>query len=191
VLAITPYASRKIEGMDSLPEPWLRGPIAGMSPLTAPILFTFQQAREDLDRATDGLTPEQLWTSPQGIGQVGFHLRHIAGSTDRLVTYLQGGSLNDEQMAALRSEHVPSGAGRGELLALVECAFRRAEAVVRAIDPAILAEPRSVGRKHLPTTVIGLLVHIAEHTQRHVGQAISAAKLARIPGPAESRQTTT
>jgi uncharacterized damage-inducible protein DinB len=169
--------------MDPLPEPWLRGPIAGVSPLTAPILFTFQQAREDLDRATDGLTPEQLWASPHGFGPVGFHLRHIAGSTDRLMTYLQGGSLNDQQMAALRSEHVPSGASRGELLALVEGAFRRAESVVRALDPAILAEPRSVGRKHLPTTVIGLLVHIAEHTQRHVGQAISAAKSLRQHAP--------
>jgi hypothetical protein len=36
-----------------------------------------------------------------------------------------------------------------------------------------------VGRKKLPTTVIGLIVHLAEHTQRHVGQAVSAAKLAR------------
>jgi len=32
------------------------------------------------------------------------------------------------------------------------------------------------------TTVAGLLTHIAEHTQRHVGQAISAAKLSRVEG---------
>jgi hypothetical protein len=56
---------------------------------------------------------------------------------------------------------------------------RRAEETIRSIDPATLAEPRAVGRKRLPTTVIGLITHIAEHTQRHLGQAISAAKLAR------------
>jgi len=166
--------------MDVLPEAWLRGAIDGVSPLTAPILFTFQQAREDLSRSTDGLTPEQIWASPHGFGSVGFHLRHIAGSTDRLMTYLQSGTLSSEQMAILETEHVPSGASRSELLALVDAAFRSAEAVVRAIEPSTLAESRAVGRKQLPATVIGLLVHIAEHTQRHVGQALSAAKLARL-----------
>ena len=166
--------------MDALPEPWLRGAIDGVNPLTAPILFTFQQAREDLSRSTDGLTPAQIWASPHGFGSVGFHLRHIAGSTDRLMTYLRGGTLDPAQMATLEAEHVPAGAGREELLALVDAVFRSAEAVIRALDPATLAEPRAVGRKQLPTTVIGLLVHIAEHTQRHVGQALSAAKLARL-----------
>jgi uncharacterized damage-inducible protein DinB len=166
--------------MEDLPEPWLRGAIDGVNPLTAPILFTFQQAREDLSRSTDGLTPERIWASPHGFAPVGFHLRHIAGSTGRLMTYLQGGTLTPEQMATLQAENVPAGAGRGELLALVDAAFRSAEAVVRAIEPSTLAEPRAVGRQRLPTTVIGLLVHIAEHTQRHVGQAIGAAKLARL-----------
>jgi hypothetical protein len=82
-------------------------------------------------------------------------------------------------MAALNAEHVSAGAGSEELLPLVEDAFRKAEAIVRRIAPSTLAEPRTVGRQHLPTTVIGLLVHIAEHTQRHVGQVVSAAKLAR------------
>jgi len=166
--------------MEDLPEPWLRGAIDGVNPLTAPILFTFQQAREDLSRSTDGLTPERIWASPHGFASVGFHLRHIAGSTGRLMTYLQGGTLTPEQMATLQAENVPAGADRGELLALVDAAFRSAEAVVRAIEPSTLAEPRAVGRQRLPTTVIGLLVHIAEHTQRHVGQAIGAAKLARL-----------
>ena len=166
--------------MDHLPEPWLRGAIHGVHPLTAPLLFTFQQAREDLSLHTVGLTDEQIWAAPNGLGSAGFHLRHIAGSINRLMTYLQGGTLDDGQMETLRTEHEPAGAGREELLALVGRAFEEGEAVVRAIDPATLGEPRTVGRKHLPTTVIGLLVHIAEHTQRHVGQAISAAKLARL-----------
>jgi uncharacterized damage-inducible protein DinB len=165
--------------MDELPEAWLRGVIEGLDPLVAPLLFTLQQAREDLSRYTEGLSPEQIWAAPHGFGSVGFHLRHIAGSTDRLMTYLQCGTLSAGQMTTLNTEHSAAGAGRAELLALVDLAFRNAEAVVRAIDPATLRDSRTVGRKHLPTTVIGLLVHIAEHTQRHVGQAISAAKLAQ------------
>ena len=156
-------------------EPWLRGPLPGVHPLLAPILYTFQQAREDLAHYTQNLTPEQIWASPHGFGSVGFHLRHIAGSTDRLMTYLKGDPLTSAQMAVLQAEKEP-GAGREELLAEMDRVFREAEGVVRALDPARLAEPRGVGRKQLPTTVAGLLTHIAEHTQRHVGQAISAAK---------------
>ncbi|HLK63022.1 MAG TPA: DinB family protein [Bryobacteraceae bacterium] len=164
--------------MDSLPEPWLRGPAAGVNPLVAPILYTFQQAREDLRQYTEGLTDTQIWERPHGFGSVGFHIRHIAGSTDRLMTYLQRGALNDAQMAALRSEDVHPGPGREELLSALDRAFQQAEQIVRSLDVASLAEVRGVGRKQLPTTVIGLLTHIAEHTQRHIGQAISAAKLA-------------
>ena len=160
-------------------EPWMRGPIEGVSPLTAPILYTFQHAREDLAKWTEGLTPEQIWATPHGFGSVGFHIRHIAGSTDRLLTYLQGSQLTENQMAYLKAEKNP-GADREELLAGMEAFFERAERVVRELDPAALAEPREVGRKKLPTTVIGLLVHTAEHIQRHIGQAISAAKLARV-----------
>ncbi len=157
-------------------EPWLRGPIPGVHPLVAPILFAFQQAREDLALHTVRLTREQLWIAPPGSGSVGFHLRHIGGSTDRLMTYLQGLELTSEQLVTLRSEADPQNTSREELLAEMDGAFRRAEAIVRALDPATLAEPRTVGRKRLPTTVIGLLTHIAEHTQRHIGLAIGSAR---------------
>jgi uncharacterized damage-inducible protein DinB len=160
------------------PEPWLRGPIPDLSPLLAPILYSFRQAREDLTKHTVGLSAAQIWAKPGGAGSVGFHLRHIAGSTDRLTTYLRGERLTPEQMAGLEAEHEP-GAGREELLTQIERVFEEAEKQVRSIDPATLAEPRYVGRQRLPTTVIGLLTHIAEHTARHVGQAISAARLAR------------
>jgi uncharacterized damage-inducible protein DinB len=160
-------------------EPWMRGPIDGVDVLVAPVLYSFQQAREDLALHTEGLTATQIWAAPHGFGSVGFHLRHIAGSTDRLMTYLQKQQLSDVQMEFLRHEH-DAGAARDELLAELDTTFRRAEAVVRAIDPEQLREPRGIGRKMLPTTVIGLLTHIAEHTQRHVGQAISAAKLAWV-----------
>jgi hypothetical protein len=163
----------------SLPEPWLRGPLAGVDPLVAPILYSFQQAREDLGVHTQGLTTEQIWAAPHGFGSVGFHIRHIAGSTDRLMTYVQGNRLSDDQLAAIAQEHAP-GASREDLLLELDRALQRAEAVVRGLRPEILREDRAVGRKRLPATVIGLLTHIAEHTQRHVGQAISAAKLARV-----------
>lgn len=165
--------------MADSPEPWLRGPIPGVHPLLAPILYSFHQAREDLGHYTEGLSEEQLWSSPHGFGSVGFHLRHIAGSTDRLMTYLQNRPLSRQQMADLGSEKEP-GASRAELLAGLDRVFAEAETVVRALDPDRLAEARAVGRKRLPTTVGGLLTHIAEHTQRHVGQAISAVKWALV-----------
>jgi uncharacterized damage-inducible protein DinB len=165
-----------------LPEPWLRGPIPGVHPLMAPLLRSFEQAREDLAKFTEGLTPEQLWASPDGFGSAGFHIRHIALSTERLMSYLQDRELTVWQMKALGDEEEPLGLRREELLAILEKALREAEAVVRGIDPGTLEEARAVGRKRLPTTVIGLLTHIAEHTQRHVGQAISACKWSRLAG---------
>lgn len=158
------------------PEPWLRGPIAGVDPLVAPALYAFQQAREDLAKFTETLTSEQLWATPHGFGSVGFHVRHIAGSTGRLMCYLEGRQLTAEQMAELAAEKEPLDGGREELLAVLERSLRAAEALLRSIDPATLREARYVGRKRLPTTVMGLLTHIAEHTQRHVGQAITAAR---------------
>ena len=157
-------------------EPWLRGPIPGLDPRIAPILYTFTQAREDLAQYTDGLTPDQIWARPCSLASVGFHIRHIAGSTDRLMTYLTGAQLSEAQLASLAAESTP-GAAREELLAALDAAFTCAESIVRALDPASLTTPREVGRKRLPTTVIGLLTHIAEHTQRHTGQAITTAKL--------------
>jgi hypothetical protein len=160
-----------------LPEPWLRGPLPDVHLLLGPVLYSFQQTREDLARQTKGLTTAQVWARPHGLAPLGFHIRHIASSVDRLTTYLEGRGLDEAQMAALAAEMWP-GASLSELLADLDRSLGRAGQVVRSIDPATLAEPRTVGCKRLPTTVIGLLTHIAEHTQRHLGQAISAAKLA-------------
>jgi uncharacterized damage-inducible protein DinB len=168
--------------MPTVPEPWLRGPIPGVDPCIAPVFYTFQQAREDLAVYADGLSPEQIWARPYGFGSVGFHIRHIAGSTERLTTYLQGRQLSPAQVAEVSAEEEPGHQSVEALLAEMDKVFASAEAVVRSIDPATLPEPRWVGRKRLPTTVAGLLTHIAEHTQRHIGQAISAAKLAKAMG---------
>src|SRR5690349_10341111 len=90
-------------------EPWLRGPLPGVHAALSPLLYSFQQAREDLAHHTEGLTDEQIWARPFGLGSVGFHLRHIAGSTDRLMSYLKGSQLNESQMAELRAEPEPAG----------------------------------------------------------------------------------
>jgi uncharacterized damage-inducible protein DinB len=140
---------------------------------------SFEQAREDLARHTEGLTTEQVWARPYGFGPVGFHLCHITASVDRLTTYLENRSLSAGQLAALNREMEP-GASREELLAQLDAGLVRAEQIIRNVDLSKLSDPRTVGRQRLPTTVIGLLVHIAEHTQRHMGQAISTAKLARV-----------
>jgi uncharacterized damage-inducible protein DinB len=156
--------------------------LPNLHPALAAALYGFQQTRDDLARHTAGLTAGEVWARPHGLAPLGFQLRHIAGSVDRLTTYLEGRPLDEAQIAALEAEMAP-GATLEELLEEVDRALRRAEEVIRAIDPATFAEPRWVGRKRLPTTVIGLLVHIAEHTQRHLGQAIAAAQLGRSTTP--------
>jgi hypothetical protein len=159
-------------------EPWLRGPLPDVDPLVAPTLHAFTQAREDLALWTEGLNDEQIWLRPHGLAPVGFQLRHIAGSVDRLTTYLRGEQLAPEQLAAIPHE-MEAGLGRSALLAEVNEALDQAEQAIRSLDRDVLMESRSVGRKRLPTTVIGLVVHLAEHTQRHVGELIVTTKLAR------------
>lgn len=166
---------------EPLPEAWLRGPLPHVDARLAPVLYTFQQTREDLARHTAGLSASEVWARPHGLAPLGFHLRHIAGSVDRLTTYLEGRPLNAAQLEALAAEMEP-GASVVELLAQVDAALRRAEQTICATDAATFAEPRWVGRKRLPTTVIGLVVHIAEHTQRHLGQAIVMARLVCATG---------
>jgi DinB superfamily len=163
---------------DSSIEPWLRGPLPGVHPLLAPTLHAYQQAREDLAHWTDGLTDDEIWLRPDGLAPVGFQLRHIAASVERLTVYLRGEQLTPVQIAAIHHEMDP-GLGRSDLLEAVNAALNESEKVIRALDPSRLAEPCSVGRKKLPTTVVGLVVHLAEHTQRHVGELIITAKLSK------------
>lgn len=162
----------------SSPEPWLRGPLSGIHPLVMPVFFTFAQVREDLRKHTTGLTPAQLWQKVGSLPPLGFHLKHLGGSVDRLTTYLLGEQLSEEQLRSLRAES-EGNEGIEELLNQIDGHFAAGEDRLRHIDPEKIYEPRSVGRKALPTTVLGLLVHTAEHTQRHLGQAITTAKLLR------------
>ena len=157
------------------PEPWLRGTLSGFPPIVAQLLYSLQQTREDLDYFAEGLSHDQLWSRPHGLASIGFQVRHIVGSIDRLLTYAQGDQLTPEQMAYLKSEMEPV----DDVLPWFRTQLDAFEAKVRAVDLSTLHEPRKVGRKGLPTTVGALLVHIAEHTQRHLGQAIVTAKLVR------------
>jgi uncharacterized damage-inducible protein DinB len=159
-------------------EPWLTGSRRDVHPLLAPTLYSYAQAREDLAHWTAELSDAQIWSRPHGLAPVGFHIRHIAGSVERLTTYLKGEQLTTQQLDALEHEMQP-GPGREEMLRALDDSLQRSEQVILALNPATLEHPRAVGRKRLPTTVAGLLVHLAEHTQRHVGEAIITAKLAQ------------
>jgi uncharacterized damage-inducible protein DinB len=163
---------------DQLPEPWLRGQIVGLPAIATQLLYSFRQAEEDLERFTEGLDNEQLWATPHKLASVGTQVRHIIGSIDRLLSYAEGKSLSVEQLQELRSENDPIG-GREVLMENLRRAFGDAEQRVRSIDSSSYEEARQVGRNKLPTTAGALLVHIAEHTQRHVGQAIVTAKIVR------------
>jgi uncharacterized damage-inducible protein DinB len=158
-------------------EPWLRGPIIGMPAMVMPAAHALMQAAEDIPAAVEGLTMAQLWARPGGAASVGFHLRHVAASIDRLLTYADGEPLSDAQLATMHEEQVPVEGEAAELSQPTVAAIRRAIGVMQETSPGTYLEPREVGRRRLPTTVFGLLVHIAEHTQRHAGQIISTAKV--------------
>jgi hypothetical protein len=160
-------------------EAWLRGPLEGVHPLVAPTLRAYIQALEDLTQWTDGLSDAQIWSRPHGLAPIGFQLRHISGSVDRLTTYLRGEQLTSRQLEVASGEMEP-GPGRTALLEMVTRSLQDSERVIRALDPATLTHLRVVGRKQLPVTVAGLVVHLAEHTQRHVGELIITTKLARM-----------
>jgi uncharacterized damage-inducible protein DinB len=166
---------------ETLPEPWLRGELLHLRPEVGQVLATFQQTREELARYTEGLTEEQLGERPYGLGSVAFHVQHLLGSIDRLLTYAEGGELSQEQFAHLQSE-IRSQGSREALLQDVDAALTVAESRVKAIDASLYPEPRFVGRKKLPTTALGLLIHVSEHTQRHLGQAVLLTKIVRASG---------
>jgi uncharacterized damage-inducible protein DinB len=165
-----------------LPEPWLRGTLAEVPAVHRAVLHALELAGEDLHRWCGHLSDEQLNQRPAHIAPVAFHLRHISRSLDRLLTYAEGGSLNEEQLSGLKSELEP-GASRDELFAELSAALTTSVTRIRSFSRADLETARSVGRNKLPTTLGGLLVHIADHTQRHVGQAVTTAKLVLAQSP--------
>jgi len=160
-------------------ECWLRGPIADVQPALQPAAHAFQQTLEDVERMAAGLTEEQLWMCPGGASSIGFHLLHLAGSTDRLLTYARGEMLNDAQKAAFKAESATQSGNVAALLSGVRAAIDQALAQLRATPETTLFDARAVGRAQLPTTVLGLLFHAAEHSQRHAGQVVTTVKIVR------------
>ena len=159
-----------------LPEPWLRGSLNEVPAVQRAVLHALELAREDLERWCDGLSDEELHARPGGIAPVAFHLRHIARSIDRLLTYAEGNQLSAEQVSVMKGEMEPRGS-RNELMAELMVAIAKSGKRIRAFSEQQMQEERHVGKKQLPTSVGGLLGHVADHTQRHVGQAITTAKI--------------
>ena len=163
----------------SEPEVWLRGPLDGYHPMVTPVAHSLLQVREDLARLERTVTLDQLWARPGGAASIGFHVRHTAGALDRLLTYARGEALSAPQLLFLAGEEAP-GDPPTPLSALVigvNAVIDRSLAQLRAIEPDRLLDPRQVGRSKLPSTVLGLLVHAAEHSTRHMGQAITTARI--------------
>jgi|SRR5579864_8961804 len=161
-----------------LPEPWLRGTLTDVQPVQRAVVHALELAHEDLQRWCGDLSDDELNARPGDIAPIAFHIRHIARSSDRLLAYAEGNTLTSEQVAMMKSE-LDTGASREEVFSELQKGLERSAARVRAFSAEKLAEPRTVGRQQMPTSVAGLLVHVADHTQRHVGQAITTAKIVR------------
>lgn len=162
----------------NLPEPWLRGTLTDVQPLQRAVLHALELALEDLQRWCGDLSDDELNARPGNIAPIAFHICHIARSADRLLTYAEGNMLSSEQIASMKTE-LDAGASCEEVFAELRRALERSAARVREFSAEKLPESRMVGRQQMPTTVAGLLVHVADHTQRHVGQAITTAKIVR------------
>jgi len=159
---------------------WQRGPIEGVPAVLQPVAHILLQVRESVGELVQNLTPDQWNARPAGVASAAFHVRHISGVIDRLFTYARGEALSDAQFEALRLE----GSELAEpdvaaVLAAVDARVDSAITELRQIDPATLGEFRAVGRAKLPSTVIGCLVHGAEHAMRHVGQLSVTARIVR------------
>jgi uncharacterized damage-inducible protein DinB len=157
-------------------EPWLRGTYADVPSAGRAVLDALDLALDDIAKWTQGLTDAEVHAKPLGLPSIAFHLRHIARSTDRLLTYAEGNPLSAEQVTALKSEQEGSKT-LAELLAELEISFSNAAGRIRVLATANLDTFRGVGRKQLPTSIGGAMIHVADHTQRHTGQVVTTAKV--------------
>ena len=163
----------------SEPEVWLRGPLDGYHPMLMPVAHSLLQVREDLTRLEHTVTSAQLWARPGGAASIGFHIRHTGGALDRLLTYARGEALSAPQLVFLAGEEAPGDPPipLSTLVIGVNAVIDRSLAQLRTTDAERLNDAREVGRSKLPATVLGLLVHAAEHSTRHMGQAITTARI--------------
>jgi hypothetical protein len=162
-------------------EVWLRGPIDGIQPYLQPAAHTLIQVQEDIEAAVSGLTDAQVWLRPAGVAAIGYHMLHLPGSLDRLLTYSRGESLSTAQLAALAAERsaYEDRPSLQTLLGGLGSGIQQALAYLRVVTPEALLQPREVGRKRLPSTTIGLIFHAAEHSSRHAGQIVTLVPIVR------------
>lgn len=165
-----------VNATPSPPEPWLRGTLTEVSAVPRAVLHALELADEDLRKWGASLSDAELNAQPHGLPSIAFQLRHISRSIDRLLTYAEGKPLSGEQLDALGQESQPDASAQ-DLFDELSASLTMAAARIRALAKSDLEQPRSVGKKALSTTLGGLLVHVADHTQRHVGQAITTAKI--------------
>lgn len=168
-------------GMTTPVEVWLRGPIDGIQPYLQPAAHALLQVHEDIESAVTALTDHQVWSRPAGVAAIGYHMLHLPGSLDRLLTYSRGESLSPAQLAALAAERAayedrPS---LETLLGRLGSGIEQALAYLRDVSPGALLQPREVGRKRLPSTTLGLIFHAAEHASRHAGQIVTLVPIVR------------
>ena len=165
----------------SQPEVWLRGPLPDVPAMLQPVAHALLQAREEVEAMMDGFPEELLWTRPGGVASVGFHLQHLAGILDRLFTYARGEALSPAQLQYLQQEGSTTNSGKSvpKLIAAFHRQVDLSLDELRGMDVGTLKESRAVGRGKLPSTVLGLLFHAAEHTQRHVGQLLVTIRVQR------------
>ena len=159
------------------PEVWMRGPLAGVPALLQPVAHALLQAQEEIHAMLQAFPDSLLWQQPVGVASVGFHLRHIAGVLDRLTTYADAQGLSEAQLAYLAAEKTPEDVTAGMLLAALDEQIEKTIAKLKVTDEQTLTDFRGVGRKQLPSTLIGLLFHAAEHTMRHTGQLLVTVKV--------------
>jgi uncharacterized damage-inducible protein DinB len=160
------------------PEPWMRGKHNELDVFRRGVIHALELAEEDVAKWCGTLSDAEMMAQPGEVAPVAFHLRHIVRSLDRLLTYAENRLLDEVQMRALKTELETATAA--EVLREFRESIATAKQRVRAFSPANYEEFRGVGRRQLPTTVGGLLIHCAEHTARHVGQAVTTAKLVTV-----------
>lgn len=159
------------------PEVWMRGAVEGVPALLQPVAHTLLQAQEEIHALMEDFPEALLWQQPAGVASAGFHLQHIIGVLDRLFTYAAGQSLSAEQLSYLAEEgKQAAGVTVNGLLSALDAQVTKAVAILKVTDESSLTEFRGVGRKQLPSTVMGLLFHAAEHTMRHTGQLLVTVK---------------
>ncbi|MCS3801854.1 DinB family protein [Niastella sp. OAS944] len=155
----------------SKPEVWLRGPLTNIPALVQPVAHALLQAQEEIHELMNDFPMELLWQRPADVASPAFHLQHIAGVLNRLFTYAAGQPLTPQQLDHLKAEGVQAdGITITSLLAHLDAQITSSLEYLKTIDETKLTEPRGVGRQQLPSTVLGLLFHGAEHTMRHTGQ---------------------